>query len=453
MLNMLFIILFLEGFITISVEIIIMRQLLPFFGGSVVITSIIIGVFLLFLALGYWRGGSYKQDFFKQLSRNFMLSMLWIGVGLSYTLIAGFYYLSIYQIHLSYLPSLVFYLLIVLAPIVYWLGQTVPLTTNLFNQEQRVSHISGRALFLSTIGSFMGALLTSLLLFQYLGVAWTIVINCLLLFILLIYIRVHGELSWGGVLLLLLALLFIQILNVQAENAQFKQTNNYANYRVINSFDFSKIFQINLSNSSMLTADKKGFAYIELLRDILFNKLALQHKKILVVGAGGFTLTAAGTHNNEVLYVDIDPEIKKIAETHFLNQPIQGTFIGQDARSYLHQTNQHFDVILSDVYSHQATIPASLLTQEYFQGLADHLNPGGLLVVNIIANPLFADDYAQIVFNTIHAVFPYCTVIPFNWQKSLANMIYICPKVGKNETLYRDDLNTSTLDFFKNHPR
>lgn len=449
MIQMLLIILLLEGFITISVEVITIRQLLPFYGGSVLITSIIIGVFLLFLALGYWRGGSYQQHFFKQLSRNFALSLLWIGIGLSYTFVAYFYYLSAVIIGLPFLVSLCCYLLLALAPVVYWLGQTVPLTTNLFSQEQRVSHISGRALFLSTVGSFLGALLTSLLLFQYLGVAWTVVINCLLLFLLVLYLRKHTQLSFLPLVALALGLFFIVMVNINTEQALFEETNNYGNYRVVETTEFSKILQINQSSSSMITYDKKAFPYIEYIRDLLFNQLALQNKQILVIGAGGFTLTAAGQNKNEVTYVDIDPAIKDIAENHFLNAPIKGQFVGLDARQFLQQTKLTYDVILSDVYSNQATIPPSLLTKEYFQALANHLTPEGLAIINIIANPLFKDDYSRAVYDTIHAVFPYCATVPLTMDKPISNVIYICPNtIHKRQTIYRDDLTTATTDYF-----
>lgn len=446
---MLLTILLLEGFITISVEIVTIRQLLPFFGGSVVITSVIIGVFLLFLAVGYWRGGTYQKDFFKILRQNFAFSMIWMGIGLSYTFITLYYYTSFYLAHVSFLLSLWFYLLFVLAPIVYWLGQTIPLTTNLFNQHHRVSHISGRALFLSTIGSFLGALLTSLLLFQYLGVAWTVVINCGLLLALILYMGRASELSWLHAFFLILALVFIGFLNINAEHAQFKRTNNYANYQVVTEQDLSKILKINQSRSSLLTTDKKGFPYIEFVKDMLFNQLNLHYKKLLVIGAGGFSLTAGGTHNNDVTYVDIDPSIKQLAETHFLNDSINGHFIAQDARSYLRQTDSRFDVIISDAYSNEAAIPASLLTVDYFQAVAAHLNPQGFMIVNIIAHPFFQDDYARIVRNSIEAVFPYCAVVPLTWSNALANVMYICPKLAPQQALYRDDLNTATLDFFK----
>ncbi len=449
MLTKLLMILLLEGFITISVEILTIRQLIPFYGGSIVITSVIIGIFLLFLALGYWRGGTYQKNYLRQLSRNFRLSLVWIGLGLSYTLIAWFFYLTVPYLHLSFISSLFSYLLIFLAPIVYWLGQTVPLTTNLFNQQQSVSRISGRALFLSTIGSFLGALLTSLVLFQYLGVAWTVFINCLLLFGLMLTTCESENLSFLKIVILIIVLSFIFMLNIQGENAQFKETNNYGNYQVIESPSFTKTFQINQSSSSQLTYENKAFPYIEYVRDLVFKDLQFRHKKILVIGAGGFTFTAAGTFTNEVTYVDIDPALKYLAEKYFLQKNIQGKFIGEDARQFLQKTEERFDVIISDVYSNQATIPPALLSIEYFQGIAQHLNPQGLMIANIIAAPLFGDDYSRTVFNTIHYVFPYCANVPLSWNQPLSNVIYICPNTSKKNALYSDDLNTATTDFFK----
>ena len=441
-------ILLLEGFITISVEILTMRQLMPFYGNSVVITSIIIGFFLLFLALGYWRGGMRRNHYFERLGRNYLLSMIWIGVGLSYSFIKIFSYSTMVTLSLSYLMSLILYLILVLAPIVYWLGQTIPITTNLFNQNQSVSKISGSALFLSTVGSFLGALVTSLLLFQYVGVAWTVVINCILLFVLVLKLKKHGQFGWWTFLLFGLVLLLIKNLNIDAESQQFKLTNNYGNYEVIANDQQSRILKINESASSMITPDQKGFAYIEFIRHILFEKLALKNKQILIIGAGGFSLTANGTHDNQITYVDIDPAIKSIAEQYFLSGPIKGNFVGEDIRLFLNQRQDMFDVIISDTYSNDVSIPPSLLTVEYFELLANHLKPSGLIVINIIANPLFQDDYSRRLNNTILAVFPYCSIIPLGWDRRLNNIIYICPKNKREDSRYTDNLNSSTFDYF-----
>ena len=449
LLTLLTILLF-EGFVTISVEILTMRQLMPFYGGSVVITSIIIGFFLLFLALGYRQGGIHRDRVFERLSHNYLLSMLWIGVGLSYSFIAVFSYVTINTLSLPVLFSLTLYLLCVLAPIVYWLGQTIPLTTNLFNQNQRVSKISGRTLFLSTLGSFLGALVTSLILFQYLGVAWTVVINCLLLFILTLKLKAESKLVWWKYVLPGVSLLLIKNLNVDSEFLRFKLTNNYANYQIENVDKSTRILKINESNSSMITVKNQAFPYAEFIRHMLFDELAIKNKQLLIIGAGGFSLTAAGTNDNHVTYVDIDPDIKQVAETYFLNKAITGDFIGQDARSYLNQTRAKFDVIISDVYSNQIAIPPSLLTVEYFQQLATHLTPSGLLLVNIIASPLFQNAYSRRLDNTIRRVFPHCAVYPFSWNTSLSNIIYICPHPSPDTTAYTDNLSSATFDSFTN---
>lgn len=449
MLRLLLIILLLEGFVTISIEILTIRQLLPFFGGSVIITSIIIGVFLLFLALGYWRGGMYHGGVLKKLSTNFSYAFLWMGFGLSYTIVGLYYGIFITQLGMPVLWGLTGFLLLILAPIIYWLGQTLPLTTHLFNQELHVSHISGKALFLSTIGSFLGAILTSLILFQYVGVAWTLVINCIILFALVVYMRPLTQESWWIITFLSVGLLFIKIINTDIESQLFVKTNNYANYRIIESTSQNeKILSINNSASSLITPDKKGFPYIQWLRELLFDHMNMHHQKILVIGAGGFTLTADSTHDNDVHYVDIDSAIKNIAESYFLKKTIQGTFEGQDARAYLNQTNTKFNVIVSDAYSNQSTIPTSLLTHEYFQDLSDHLLPSGFMIVNIIANPYFTDNYAKSISNTIHSVFPHCIIIPMDWENALTNVLYVCPKVSPYQALYSDNLNSVTLDFF-----
>lgn len=446
MISVLLLILLFEGFITIAVEILTMRQLLPFFGGSVVITSIIIGVFLLFLALGYWRGGAYKQDYLKKISNNFIAALLCIGIGLSYSFISLFFFLTVLKIGMPFQLSLTLYLLLVLAPIVYLLGQTIPLTTNLFNQGHRVSHISGRALFLSTVGSFLGALITSLILFQSVGVAWTVVINCFLLFVLIIRLQADTGLRWTTVLLLCVALYFIKIINVDMEKVLFQRTNAYANYQVKQQDD-ALILEMNLSNNSRLTPQKEGFVYIEFLRDLLFKQLKLRHKKILVIGAGGFSFTAAGTESNDVLYIDIDPYIRKFAEAWFLKHSINGRFIGEDARYYLNKSIEQYDVIISDAYSNQLSIPPALLTTDYFQQLSNHLRESGLLVVNIIASPLFNNDYTRRVHNTIQRIFPFCLTIPFGWQQP-SNLIYLCTKQPHDKSIYTDNLTTSTFDYF-----
>lgn len=55
-------ILFLEGFVSVSLQMLMMRQLVPFVGSSVVVSSLVVGFFLASLSLGYAMGGRVKEN-------------------------------------------------------------------------------------------------------------------------------------------------------------------------------------------------------------------------------------------------------------------------------------------------------------------------------------------------------------------------------------------------------
>ncbi|MEE9452267.1 MAG: fused MFS/spermidine synthase, partial [Gammaproteobacteria bacterium] len=368
---LLFVIL-LEGFVTISVEILAIRQLIPFVGNNVIVTSLIIGVFLLFLALGYRRGGSYHENFREILLVNFTKAAIILGIGLSYAFVALFFRTMRDSMVLHPLVDLSIYLLIVLAPLVYILGQTVPITMNLF-KGQTIGAISGRVLYLSTLGSFLGAVLTSLLLLNFVGVAWSVFANYLILFF-LSFLLVHSfRKNFVRLLILVVGLILVYVLNVTFEKDYFVHTNNYANYRVQDGFeiapgDVGKAFIVNQSISSFINEAGQGARYVELIKRLLFQELALHNKEILIVGAGGFTLSMANIYGNIFTYVDIDKDIKAVAEEYFIGN-IEGEFIVEDARVFFDQTDRRFDVIISDAYQDQRSIPAYLLTVEHFENI------------------------------------------------------------------------------------
>lgn len=442
----LFLIILVEGFVTISAEILTIRQLLPVVGNSVVVTSLIIGVFLLFLAYGYRRGGKYPGLDTHILKRNFTLAAVWLGIGLSYAFIHVFFYYFQVYISQQILFVLTAYLIIVTAPLVYILGQTVPITMNFILHEKSAGAIGGKILHLSTIGSFLGSVFTSLILMEYLGVAWTILINFLLLFFLnlVLFKKTLKDILNLTILGVMLFLCFD--LNVGFEKKQFVATNPYGNYEV-DKYKLDKQLIINDSGSSLLTNNKKGYPYIEKIKEILFKDLDLKNKDILVLGAGGFTLSAETTNDNHFTYIDVDPDIEKIIKEHFLSD-IKGQFISEDARSFLNNTKNKFDVIISDAYSNQRSIPAHLLTQEYFKIIKDRLNDSGLAIFNIVARPTLSDAYSARVDNTIRSVFKSCMVIPLKYTESIRNIIYVCQKNEDIKGIYTDDLNQTTLNYF-----
>ncbi len=444
-------IILIEGFVSIATEILVIRQLLPVAGGSVIVTSLVIGFFLLFLALGYQAGGRVLERPIQHLRRNFLLAAAWLGVGCSYVFVTlfFFYFHRYFSFHVIY--PLLCYLLIVIAPLIYLLGQTLPITMN-FLQQQRVAAMGGYILSLSTIGSFLGSIVTSLVLLHYAGVAQTVCFNVLLLLLLHCALADNLHRCYKAFTTSFLFALVIVIVNIGAEKMLFTLTDSYANYQIVSDLDqdqrIAKTLVINEALSSKLDAQGRGFQYIETIKRLVFDDLHLRHQSMLVLGAGGFSLTATGTHDNQVTYVDVDPAIKQVAVPRFVAE-MKSAFVADDARHFLSVSDQKYAVIINDVYTDYKAIPAHLLTVEYVRLIKNHLTADGTAIFNMVANPMLTDRYSKHIDNTLRSVFRSCMALPQAYVNRASNIIYLCSQRGlKDHGVYRDNLNHSTTDSF-----
>lgn len=448
-----------EGFVALAAQMLTIRQLMPFVGNNVIVTSLIIGFFLLALAIGYWEGGRVEEGAVKRLSRNFASAGLWLGIGLSYVFLAYWFLVGARIVTDNLYLLLVTYLLLIMVPPVFWLGQTVPIIMNLWEERLRAGAIGARVLQLSTLGSFLGAVLTSVILMNILGLGWTVFIAATLLLI-LAWILLLKDIHWLlGTLAFFILVGFTYWLNVFATHQIFVATNNYGQYQIFDDItvdnEQGKMLVINNSASSLLTLEGKGFPYIERIKEILFDDLKLRDQKIVVLGAGGFTFSAENIYDNHITYVDVDPAIKKIVEESYL-KPIKGDFVAEDARVFVQQTPDHFAAVVIDVYSNQATIPAHLLTVEFFAAVNQILLSNSVAVFNMVMNPLLTDPYSAAIDAGLEAVFNSCVSFPQHYGNTATNVVYVCKKnlhldlqkllINANPQYYTDDLNRATWD-------
>ncbi|VAW52338.1 Spermidine synthase-like protein [hydrothermal vent metagenome] len=335
-----------------------------------------------------------------------------------------------------------------MSPLVFFVGQTVPLLINTAKEETRKSEASGNATALSTVGNVIGCLITSLVLMYYLGVGYSIFINCLILAICLGFVvDWHGPRTKYLVVFTVTCLAIILSLNVRYTDKLFAATTPYSNFQVVDHPD-GKRFIINRSNASFINEEtRKGWPYIETIKKGVFSQ-NMTDKEILVLGAGGFTLSAEDTHGALITYLDIDPEIKPIAEKYFLEEKIKGKFIAGDARAFLLTSNKQWDVIVVDLYTNAATIPMHTATYEFFSLVSSKLNPEGMAVLNIAANPMLNDDYSLNMDYTVRQALSRCITDITDYKDSMVNIIYFCSKNNKDTvaSLYIDDTTKVTVD-------
>ncbi|WP_374616149.1 spermidine synthase, partial [Thauera aminoaromatica] len=333
---------------------------------------------------------------------------------------------------------------------------TVPILTNLLRHE-RVGARSGAALYWSTLGSFLGALTLSMGVMQWLGVgAAVLVCTGLLLAAVPALGRAAGARLPSAVAALAIAAVALAVnlmLPQQLETA-------YATYRVeavaIPGYVAPEVLRINNSPASILDAGEppRYARYIRRLRDLLLDELGFRGRSVLVLGAGGFTLSHREPLNRYV-YVDIDPAVKEIAERDFLREPVRGEFVAADARAHLRATAARHDAVVVDVYSALTSIPAHLVTREFWRATRTVLKPGGVLAANLILDRELASPYARSLLASIQAEYGACAVEVLFRDRPQGNVLVICTAPSTAHAAqepalpYTDERNRADLDVLR----
>lgn len=435
-------IIFIEGFCSLGAEIVALRRLVPHVGSAIVVTAPTIGFFLLALALGYAAGGKVTKGHLARVTRNFLLSGVIIGVGLAGPVVNALFA----QLQPVWLAYLVF-IGGVLCPIAWLLGQTVPILSNLMKHDH-VGQASGAALYWSTLGSFLGSVSLSVIVMQFFGVS-TAVLACtfgLLAGALLLQPRPLGRTMLPvavGIGVIVVNLAPIAAADTAYADYQVMPLDSVGHVR-------ARMFMSNNSLSSQIddSTPPKVHPYISHIRRTLLEDLGFRGREILVLGAGGFTLSQQEPLNRYT-YVDIDPTIRQIAEDHFLRGPVQGEFVAKDARQYVLETSRWFDAVVVDVFSDRAAIPSHLVTREFWKATQRTLKVDGVLLANLILDSRLTSPYARHLLDTMESVYGRCSTEVLRKGQALSNVIAVCHAGGRPSPrgIYSDERNR--VDFEK----
>ena len=177
---------------------------------------------------------------------------------------------------------------------------------------------------------------------------------------------------------------------------------------VIHQFQNRRLFSMNGSNSSGIdiTTGKSYFGYIQDITRIIDEQ---KPKKVLIIGAAGFTLPQdiATRDYIEVLDVcDIDGALDHIAEEEFLGEKLHPkiNFYKQSARYLIREkilAGEKYDMIFIDAYNGRISIPSELLTKEFFDSVKKISQ--GNISMNLIIDSTWQSDLARKLSNTLAA--------------------------------------------------
>jgi spermidine synthase len=115
----------------------------------------------------------------------------------------------------------------------------------------------------------------------------------------------------------------------------------------------------------------------------------IQPEQALVFGAGSMQMAAMiADHAGFVQTVELDPMVVEVSRTYFLpynrlNQLTNRGIAIDDAKHFIHNTDERYDMISTDLPAAYSIQTATLYSAPFFEQIAEHLNPGGVFVANL----------------------------------------------------------------------
>jgi spermidine synthase len=174
-------------------------------------------------------------------------------------------------------------------------------------------------------------------------------------------------------------------------------------------------------------------------------------KRTLIIGVGGGTIPGF-LHKHypkmRIDAVDIDPDVIDVAKLFFgLKEDDTLKTHAADGRKFIEETKDPYDIIVLDAYGADS-IPYSLATKEFLEGVRKALTPKGVVAANLwsrASNPLFDS-----MLKTYQEVFD--QVYLFDVENSSNKIVLAIPRKGKQtkEELSKKGKELSKKEGFRN---
>ena len=396
---------FISGMTTLAAELAAGRLIGNVFGTSNIVWASIIGLILIYLTLGYFLGGKWADAnptpaaMYRVLAWGaFTLGLVpYIASPVLRAAATAFDSLQVGILGASFIAVLILFIV----PITL-LGTISPYAIRLtVDDTSRAGQISGQIYSISTLGSFIGTFLPTLVTIPAIGTKNTFLLfSMILLLVALIGLARFASQRdmlkhvWMPFILVALALLTANQ-SMKASAAQVYETESAYNYiEVLNQNGFT-VLRLNEGQGvhsiySPNTLQYNGPWDQFLASPYLYaNKKPSDVKRVAIVGL------AAGTTARQMTAVygdipidgyELDPKIVEVGRNYFdMNMPNLNVIIG-DGRLNLERSEQKYDIIAVDAYR-PPYIPPHMTTQEFFEICASHLTENGVLTINSASVP------------------------------------------------------------------
>jgi spermidine synthase len=456
----LYLLVFICGFVTLGVELSASRLLDPWFGNSLVVWAGLIGMILLYLALGYWIGGRLADRSPQPVTMLRVVGLGAVGIGLIPALARPVLPVAsrgVADFDAGLLVGSMAGVLVLFAVPVTLLACAGPFAIRLtMGPVEGSGKVAGRVYALSTAGSILGCFLP-LVLIPNVGTRGTFALLAAILLLVILAGLLRLRRPWDALAaaaaVALIAWLGWRPLGpIKPAAGLLYEKESSFNY--IQVLDAGVERQLRLNEGEGIHSVYRASGGLAdgiwdyFLIAPAFNPAPYapaQARQVCIVGLAAGTMVQLFTEAYgpiEIAGAELDPEILRVGRQWFdMNQPNLRA-VAADGRRFLLDLSDRCDVIAVDAYR-PPYIPFHLTTVEFFALARDRLAENGVVAVNVGRTHT---DYSLVdaIAATMARVFPSVYVIDEPDQGSpLGNSLVIA--TGRPTSL--DDLRANLARF------
>ncbi len=396
---------FISGMTTLAAELAAGRLIGNVFGTSNIVWTSIIGLILIYLTLGYFIGGKWADAnptpaaMYRALAWGaFTLGLVpYIAAPVLKAAATAFEVLQVGILGASFIAVLVLFSV----PITL-LGTISPFAIRLsVDDMSRAGQISGQIYAISTLGSFIGTFLPTLVTIPAIGTTRTFLLfSLVLLFVALAGLGKFASRSamlkhlWMPLVIAVIAIL-ASGQSLKNNSGQIYETESAYNYIQVAEQNGFTILRLNEGQGvhSIYHPDILQYngPWDQFLVSPYFyaNRKPSDVERVAIIGLAAGTTARQFTAVYGDIQIDgyeLDPKIVEVGQKYFgMTMPNLNIYIG-DGRLGLEQSPYKYDIIAVDAYR-PPYIPPHMTTQEFFQIIASHLTDDGVLTINSASVP------------------------------------------------------------------
>ena len=416
---------FFAGMSVMAVELGASRLLAPYFSSSQIVWTIIIGTIMIAMALGNIYGGrsADKNPNPDRLYVRILIAALWIALipVIGKYIIVGISAFLILSVNNNFLIIAGFAACMVIFVFPLFLLGTV--TPSLVKYTMDSLNDSGRTVgnlnAFNTVGSIIGTFVPTFISIPAVGTAWTFLVFAGILLLLSVVYFVSSKIALRQMKKVPAAMLIFILCCIFGHNDSFAFWEDDLTYEGESVYNYLQVSddgeEVALSTNvlfgvqSVYVKEKRltGYYYDYAMAAPLMAGLNEKDGlDILVLGMGtGTFATQCNRYFDGISWtgVEIDQKITDLAREYFNLSP-DIPVITYDGRAFLNADDRCYDVIMVDAYQ-DITIPFQMSSVEFFRLVRDHLNEGGVMVVNMNMRGDGEGSINEALSDTIASVF------------------------------------------------